>query len=441
MRRLSFSLLTSLLLLLPLFGSAQDEAGQATPPDQGTVELLSDTPQPGALVRIRLRNSALDYVLDNPSAWSVKANGMTVPAIMQIAEGGLPQAESELQVIDPGQPQTKDRVVLIDRGESLREIDYLELSFSATSVLTSVLPEAGPTRSDFSQKGKEQLVFQEVTADGVLRISDIDFKPLELNRYIRLTIRNGADFAVSEVNAGKRTEMPELHEVPVAIGSMRTIPAGGGSVWPLVLSTNRMPLRKLKIVTDNPGMYRRLRFVRMDDQQHELYKEAEIVFADSLKANGITRTNNYIELSGGMGGQQPALIVEDGSGVVLPLKSVQAYAAEVYLCFAWPESGRPVLSPLSPERAPEEDLVSGSQLVGTFSSVSDSAAVRPSETTGDDATSPAPRSDKGLLGELDLQKYIPKIELGYKVLLPLAALLAIAGVLTLISARSRDLKG
>ncbi|MCB1220095.1 MAG: hypothetical protein H7A35_12965 [Planctomycetales bacterium] len=441
MRLPSICLLSSLLLLLPLYGSAQDDAGQAEVIDQGTVELLSDSPQPGELVRIRLRNSALDYVLDNPSAWSVKASGITVPSIMQIADGGLPQAESELQVIDPGQPQTKDRVVLIDRGESPRENDFLELSFSATSVLTSVLPEAGPTRSDFSQKGKEQLVFQEVTADGVLRISDIDFKPLELNRYIRLTIRNGADCAISEVKVGNRTEMPELHEVPVAIGSMRTIPAGGGSVWPLVLSTNRMPLRKLKIVTDNPGMYRRLRFVRMDDQQHELYKEAEIVYADSLKANGITRTNNYVELSGGMGGQQPALIVEDGSGVVLPLKSVQAYAAEVYICFAWPDSGNPVLSPLSPESAPEEDLVSGSQLVGTFSTISAAAAVRPSDANEEDGASTKSGEDKGFLGELDLQKYLPKFEIGYKILLPLALLLAIAGLAALISARSRDFRG
>ncbi|MEZ5338802.1 MAG: hypothetical protein R3F46_11130 [bacterium] len=431
-------LISTLLLLLAVSALAQDEVQDVNTPAAGSITPIGDSPEPGEAVRIRLRDSALDHVLNNPAGWSLRSGNTEIPSMLRISEGSPGTDWSALTIVDPGRPESNDRLVILDRGDPPLPLDRIRLSFSATDVLSSVLPEAGPTRADFSQSGREQVVMQQVGSEGVLRVTEIEFAPLDLNRYIRLTIRRGGGLAISEASGRLAGEQPELHEVPVAIGAMRALPAAGGSMWPLVVSSNHLPLRKLKIIADAPEMYRRVRFVRIDASQHEIGSEAEMVFADGLQVNGLQRSSVYLEIPPGGSAQQPALVVEDGSGNALPIRSLQAYAAEAWICFVWPADGTPVLSGTPPDLATVPTLDDTGRLAGSFSSVllpevTPEAAVMPEQASGTSGS-------KGLLAELELDKYLPRIAFDGAWFIPLGLALLAIGLLLLLNARLRDLR-
>ncbi|MCB1218525.1 hypothetical protein KDL44_14160 [bacterium] len=438
MRSLLPILVTSLLLLLAAIAGAQEDPLQISSLASGSITPIGDPPAPGEAVRIRLRDTALDHVLENPSGWSLRSGDQEIPSLLRISEGRAGTEWTELAIVDPGRPESNDRLVILDRGDPPLPLDRIRFSFSATEVLTSVLPEAGPTRADFSQTGREQVVMQQVGSEGVLRVTELEFSPLDLNRYIRLTIRKGGGLAVSEASGRLAGEQPEVHEVPVAIGAMRALPAAGGSMWPLVLSSNHLPLRKLKIIAEAPDMYRRVRFVRIDDKQHEIGSEAEMVFADGLQVNGLKRSSVYLELPPGGSGQQPALVVEDGSGNALPIRSLQAYAAEAWICFVWPEGAAPVLSGMPAELATVPTLDDAGRLAGTFSSVllPDTEALvaeRPDQAS-------RTNSSKGLLAELELDRYIPQFTFDGAWFIPLGLALVAIGFVLLLTARLRDIR-
>ncbi len=443
MRHTLSSLCLLLIIGLPIAAVGQDAATRSQDGVQGlpdgAVELLDTELQPGDYVKVRLRDAALAWLLEHPDDWSVSSAGQEIPAILMHAPETSQSLLSILQIIDGGRPEQQDRVVIIDRGSDPADFDTMQLSFSSTDVLTTVIPAAGPTQEDFSQRGEEQLVLQKVTEDGVLRLTEISFSPLPINRYIRLTIRNGADHALAELSCSKAAVQPVLHEVPVALGPMRSLPAGGGSIWPLILTSNMLPLQKLKIVSDAPGQYRRIRFVRLDENQRELYREAEMVFADGLSANGVVRTENYIQLSGDMSSQQAALIVEDGEGTVLPIKSVQAYASEVYVCFSWPQSGSPVLRSLPPRDPLQEFPFELAGLAGTISSIS--ADQEEIEDSGEEEISNKRGTGTGWLAELELDRYLPSFSVSYRELLPAAGVLMLLGLVLLLAARRSDIRG
>ena len=403
------------------------------PAGSASVNLLGDIPEAGTPVRIRLRGAALDYILEHPEDWSVRSADLEVPASLQLPEPGQNRSVTELRIIEPGLPQNTDRVIILDRGEQAADFTQLSIEFNSTGVLTTVLPSAGPTRDSFPQVGSEQVVLQRVSSDGVLRLAEINFSPSSINRYIRLLIRNGADHAVSRVTCLSEQQLPPLHEVPVALGTLHSLPNGRGSMWPLLLSSNRLPLQKLKIVSDAPGELRRIRLVRIDENLHELSQEAEMVFGEAISANGISRTENYMLLPGSMASDPLALITEDGIGNVLPLQSVKAYCAEVYISFNWPAAGDPLLSSIATSQPVSARPEPAALLAGEFSAVSE----QPIVATVPDEKAPRRRSD---LTGLNLQRFIPKIDLGYTAFWPMAAVLLLAGLSLLLAARLRDLR-
>lgn len=436
-RKLS-ALLFSFFLLLAMGGaSAQDLLPEPEPANQeesGQLILQADPAEPGDAVKVRLRDEALVRILGSPYSWSLRNGDNEIPARL-VTPSREPDDQVELKVIDGGRLDSRDRQVIIDRGADPPEIDYIEIDFSSIDVLTTVVPSAGPTREDFSQTGKEQAVLQRVTEEGLLSVTRVEFSPLPVNRYIRLIIRNGADHAVSAVTGGSESGA-DLHQVPVALGPMRSLPTGGGSIWPLVLESNLLPLYKIKIVSESPGMLRRVRFVRLDENLREAEREAEMIYADSLPAGKLALTNNYMELPATSKETQPALIVEDGMQAVLPIKSVEAYAAELYICFIWPEDGNPVLTS-GPSSLPEADIDENTaRFIGSFSGISETEPNSNVASVEDADSSPARRDS--LLSELDLGRLVPEINPGFRTLLPAGLGLVLLGLVILLIARGRE---
>lgn len=400
----------------------------------GKLELIAEEPDAGTPVRIRLRGEALTYVLENPAAWSLLGSQGEVPASLVMPAPAVSDTSFALGISNPGKPQDADRIVILDRGENPQPLDFLAIEFNTPYLLTTVFPSAGPTRDQFPQRGIEQVVLQKVTDRGVLRMTEIRFSPLLVNRYIRLLIRNGADHAVDSVNGRSEVQLTDLYEVPVAFGAMRSLPFGQGSMWPLILPTAAMPLRKLKMVCDAPGEYRQVRLVRIDQDQHELSQEAEFVFADSVTANGISVTQNYLLAAGSSSGQPLALVIEDGNGTVLPLQSVKAYAAEIYIAFDWPASGQPVLSSqASRQLMATAPTNSESLLLGTYTTVE-----MPEAVIADQPQAATKKSSQW--SQLNLQKYIPEFKPGFGIYVSAAALLLLAGLGMLLVVRIWDFR-
>ena len=399
----------------------------------GSIELISDVPTPGSPVLIRLRDTALEYILEHPDAWSIICPDGELTAGLQIPPPAEPAQATMLTVINPGKPETTDRVVILDRGENPEPCSLISLEFNSPELLTTVLPSAGPTRDSFPQLGVEQVVIQKVSQDGVLRLTEIRFSPSVVNRYIRLLIRNGGDHAVSRASSRMEEQQPDLFEVPVALGPLHSLPGGNGNMWPLMLSTNRLPLRKLKIVSDANGEYRHIRLLRIDENMHELSEEANMVYAGSVSANGKSRTENYMVLPGRSAPEPLALLIHDGNGSLLPLQSIKAYCAEVYISLNWPESGMPRLSSQSTSHTASIKSADNAILAGTFSSMDTEQTV----VTDTGQAQPRRRSD---LSQLNLQRFIPRISLGHNVLFPLAGVLLLAGFGLLLAVRLRDLR-
>ena len=301
---------------------------------------------PDAPACVRVRGDALSGLLTAGEDWAVTCAGEELPASLHPPLPLDPQTHHTLELL--WQKETADGALqaLLDRGADPPEIDRLKLFFAAVEVTCGVQVEYSTDRETYTASARGQAVCQRL-ATGVVRLSTVTIAPAD-KRYIRLTMPGASNTRLDRAEAWAEPVLPwRMYQLDAGVGPMHDGVPPGEHIWPLLLPDNRVPLAKLKVIADSPGTMRRLRIVRTGPDGQPRSTVTEAVWADRIQVRTgdtkLTRTEKWVFLPGQVSGDEGwAVVVEDGDTAALQVTEIQAYAADVELCFTTSDAQAPV---------------------------------------------------------------------------------------------------
>jgi hypothetical protein len=328
-------------------------------------------PANGETVRLRVRGEVLAELMQNSDNWRLLADGKELPAMLMLPAAGEQPTETALTIIEQSDASQDDLVAVLDRGEWADPINKLRISIVAAEFRAVTFIAVSTDNKEFQPVGKPQVVAQQFTPVGVLRLLALDCA-VEDERYIRLTLTGMGGSSLEDVQAWCRQERTfSMYELPATLGAMQTL-GEGEHMWPLMLGEPDLPLAKVKVLADAPGEMRLMRIVRLGEHGQVMSTVATVTWADAVAVSDITRTEKWIELPGLDANSSWGIVVEEPGQDALQLTGVQAYVAEGALYFAMPDEGQVELwlePPALPRLELAEDELRIAQVTGMLSAL------------------------------------------------------------------------
>jgi hypothetical protein len=329
------------------------------------------TPAHGDIVRLRVRGEALAALIKAGNSWRLLDDGKDLPAMLVLPAAGELPTETALTIFEQSDASQDDLVAVLDRGEWADPIDKLRISIVAAEVRAVASIAVSTDNKEFQPAGKPQVVAQQFTPVGVLRLMVLDCA-VEDERYIRLTLAGMGGSSLEEVQAWRRQERTfNMNELPATLGAMQTL-GEGEHLWPLMLGEAGLPLAKVKVLADAPGEMRLMRIVRLGEHGHVMSTVTTVTWADAIAIESISRTEKWIELPGLDANSSWGIVVEEPGQDALQLTGAQAYVAEGALYFAMPDEGQVELwleQPTLPRLELAEDELKIAQVTGMLSAL------------------------------------------------------------------------
>lgn len=329
------------------------------------------TPANGDLVRLQVRGEALAALIKADNSWRLLADGKELQAMLVLPVSGEQPIETALEIIEQSDASQDDLVVVLDRSEWPDAIDKLRISLVAAEVRAVASLAVSTDNKEFDPVGKSQVVAQQFTPVGVLRLMVLECAVVD-ERYIRLTVAGMGGSSLEGIQVWRRPERTfSMYELPVALGAMQTL-GEGEHLWPLMLGEPGLPLAKVKVLADAPGEMRLMRIVRLGEHGQVMSTVATVTWADAITVDGISRTEKWIELPGLDASNSWGIVVEEPGQDALQLTGAQAYVAEGALYFAMLDEGQTELwleQPTLPHLELAEDELRIAHVIGMLSAL------------------------------------------------------------------------